>query len=173
MNLELQLKFNVSVYLIKCNVFISWRKLYKWRFSNSYFTTIIKKKTPQAWCPPRSALHHYVINLTCNSMIWSLCFPPAPQLLITPSHFQSPPTSNTPTGCGKARQHDLWHLKKKALKSLWSKTDGLGRLEWQGDSMTGPEAKRDPKAVALKCRRQHTEGGRGGGRVLAITGLID
>lgn len=39
--------------------------------------------------------------------------------------------------------------------------------------MTGREAKRDPKAAALKCCRQHAEGGGGGGRVLAITGLID
>ena len=47
------------------------------------------------------------------------------------------------------------------------------RFVWQGDWLTGLEAKRDPEAVALKCRHQHIGGGRIGGRVLAITGLTD
>lgn len=43
----------------------------------------------------------------------------------------------------------------------------------KGDWLTGPEAKRDPEAAVLKCRRQRIGGGRGGGRVLAITGFTD
>lgn len=102
---------------------------------------------------------------------------PAPSILITMSHYQSPHHHFThPRCCGKARRRDLWHLKQGALKSPLSKSDRLvrlGRLGRQGDWLTGLEAKRDPGAAALKCCRQHIEGGRGGGRVLAITGLTD
>lgn len=118
---------------------------------------------------------YWVINSPCDLKIRSLCRA-SPVCFLSHCHTTSPlhhPTSRSSTRWGKARRCDLWHLNQGALKSLLNKTDGLGRLDWQGDWLTGPEAKRDPEAAALKCRRQHTGGGRGGGRVLAVTGLTD
>lgn len=127
-----------------------------------------------------AALHatlqfYWVINPPCDLVIRSLYSVPPVCILshcCTPSPLHTP-TLHPPTHCGQARQYDLWHLNQWALKSLLNWTDEMARLDWQGDWMTGPEAKRDPEAVLLKCRHQHTGGCRAGGRVLTITGLTD
>lgn len=131
------------------------------------------RSTARTWC-----------GTSCNSTVllghkftmWLEDKVPLPSLPLCASYHTvtlQVPSTIPPTRWGKARRCDLWHLNQGALKSLLNKTDGLGRLDWQGDWLTGPEAKRDPEAAALKCRRQHTGGGRGGGRVLAVTGLTD
>lgn len=120
---------------------------------------------------------YQAINPSCDTVAQPPWRAPPCLILITMSYYQSPTIiSHTPRCCGKARRHDLWHLKQEALKRLLSKSDRLvrlGRLGRQGDWLTGLEAKRDPEVAALKRGRQHIEGGRGGGRVLAITGLTD
>lgn len=116
-----------------------------------------------------------VINPPCDLVIRSLCWA-SPVCFLSQCRTTSPlhhPTSHPPARCGKARRCDLWHLNQRALKSLLNKSDGLGWSGWQGDWLTDPEAKRDPEAAVLKCRHRHIGGGRGGGRVLAITGFTD